>query len=250
MNERSLNHQFIFDWQKTRWDYRLPVLVGISFVGHILCFYIFHIVYPATTSLLPPAAQISVLDPQNPQDQQILDWVEVNDPAAISVPSFRPRLIGQLTPRYRPSFSTVSPQLLPLTPDAPKPQGLPSLFSPENLSSIRSPPVQAGQTLTFPTRVEVSPTLKPRLRSLSPPFPTTSKLVELSSFFVGVNRDGTVDYAFLWTSSGDNNLDQMADRFVRTLKFDPAASAAWGTVQLRWGTDGRTEGETRGPPED
>jgi hypothetical protein len=243
MNEGSLNYRFIFDWRKTRWDYRLPVLIGISFVGHILCFYIFHIVYPATTSLLPPAAQISVLDPENPQDQQILDWVEVNDPAAVSVPSFRPRLIRQLMPRYRPSFSTVSPQLLPLTLNGPKPQGLPSLFSPENLSPIRSQPIREGRTPMFPTRVEVSPTLKPRLRDLSAPFPTTSKLVEPSSFLVGVNREGTVDFAFLWRSSGDNELDQTADGFVRTLKFDPAESGAWGTVRLCWGVDGRIEGE-------
>jgi hypothetical protein len=250
MNEGSLNYRFIFDWRKTPWDYRLPVLIGISLVGHILSFYIFHIVYPATTSLLPPAAQISVLDPENPQDQQILAWIEVNDPASVSVPSFRPRLIAQLTPRYRPSFSTVSPQLLPLTLKGPKAQGLPSLFSPENLSPIRSQPIREGQTRTFPTRVEVSPTLKPRLRNLSPSFPTTSKLVEPSSFFVGVNRDGTVDFVFLWTSSGDNELDQTADRFVRTLKFDPAESAAWGTVRLCWGVDGRTEGETGAPSED
>lgn len=247
MRERSLSPGLIFDWKKSRWDYRLPVLIGISFVAHILSFYIFHIVYPATTSLLPPAAQISVLDPANPQDQQVLDWIEVNDPASVSVPSFRSKFITQLTPRYRPSFSTDSPELQPLTPDAPSPQRLPSLFSPENLLPIRSRPVKGEQISAFPSSVAVSPSLKPRLRSIS--LPSTSKLVEPSSFFVGVNRDGTVDFAFLWTSSGDNELDQAADRFVRTLKFEPAETTAWGTVQLRWGVDGQTKSEADGRPE-
>jgi hypothetical protein len=248
MNDGALNYRFIFDWQKPRFDYRLPVLIGISFVGHIFSFYIFHIVYPATTSLLPPAAQISLLNPKNPEDQEILDWVEVNDPAAISVPSFRPKLISQLTPRYRPAFSTVPPQIKPLVPDAPATRGFPSLFSPENSLSARSKPVQE-RVVEFPSSLAVSPPLKSRLRSVPTPLPTTSKLVEPSSFFVGVNKEGTVDFTFLWTSSGDNELDQTADRFVHTLQFDPAGSAAWGTVQLSWGTEGQTKGKDGGRSE-
>jgi len=237
MKGGSASQHFIFDWQKTRFDYRLPVLIGISFIAHIFSFYIFHIVYPATTSLLPPAAQISVLDPRNPQDQEVLDWVEVNDPAAIGVPSFRPKLIAQLTPRYRPAFSTVPPQFQPLTPDAPKTQGLPSLFSPGNLPSARSRPVRDEHIADFPSSLTVSLPLKSRLRSVPMPLPATSKLVEPSSFFVGINKDGTVDSTFLWTSSGDNELDQAADRFVHSLQFGPAELAAWGTVRLSWGVD-------------
>ena len=33
--------RFIFDWQKSRWDYRLPVLIAISFIRPYLLFLYF-----------------------------------------------------------------------------------------------------------------------------------------------------------------------------------------------------------------
>src|SRR5580704_19790686 len=80
---------FIFDWRKSRWNYRLPVLIAISFFAHLFCFYIFRVVYPTTTSLLPPSAQVTVLDPNRAQDRSLLEWVAVNDPAYVSAPRFR-----------------------------------------------------------------------------------------------------------------------------------------------------------------
>jgi hypothetical protein len=117
------------------------------------------------------------------------------------------------------------------------------------LLSARSKPVQEQRIVEFPSSLAVSPPLKSRLRSVPIPLPTTSKLVEPSSFFVGINKEGTVDFTFLWTSSGDNELDQRADRYVHTLQFAPAGSAAWGTVQLSWGTGGKTKGEGGGRSE-
>src|ERR1700759_4658078 len=101
--------RLIFDWQKGRWDYRLPVLIGISFLGHIFCFYLFHVVYPTTTSLLPPSAQITVLNPNSSHDRRMIDWIEVNDPATLSAPRTDPNLVAKLTPRYKPSFSSLTP---------------------------------------------------------------------------------------------------------------------------------------------
>src|SRR5258708_26078106 len=45
--ERTMNQpeaHFIFDWRKSRWNYRLPVLIAISFFAHLFCFYIFRVV--------------------------------------------------------------------------------------------------------------------------------------------------------------------------------------------------------------
>ncbi len=103
--------RFIFDWRKSPWDYRLPVLIAISFFAHLFCFYIFRVVYPMTTSLLPPSAQVTVLDPNRPQDKSLLDWVAVNDPAKISAPKFDSSVITQVAPRYKPIYSTLSVEL-------------------------------------------------------------------------------------------------------------------------------------------
>src|ERR1700674_4097595 len=118
MNQQEA--RFIFDWRKSQWNYRLPVLIGISLFGHIFCFYIFRVVYPTTTSLLPPSAQVTVLDPNRPQDKSMLDWVAMNNPAIVSAPRFDSGVITQVLPRYKPIYSTFSVELK--RSDSAKPQ--------------------------------------------------------------------------------------------------------------------------------
>jgi hypothetical protein len=76
MSERE--HRFIFDWRRKTWDYSLLLFIGIALLGHFLCFYLFHIVYPTTKSLLPPSAQITVLNADSPRDKNFLSWIEMN----------------------------------------------------------------------------------------------------------------------------------------------------------------------------
>src|ERR1700730_10990707 len=130
--------RFIFDWRKSRWDYRLPVLIAISLFAHVFCFYIFRVVYPTTTSLLPPSAQVTVLDPNRPQDKSLLEWVAMNNPANASAPRFDSRVITQVLPRYKPIYSTLSVELKPSESAKPQDQGIPSLFSAETLLPMRS----------------------------------------------------------------------------------------------------------------
>ena len=119
--------RFIFDWRKSHWDYRLPVLIAISFFAHIFCFYIFRVVYPPTTSLLPPSAQVTVLDPNRSQDKNLLEWVAMNNPANVSAPTFDTRLITQVVPPYKPIYSTLSVELKRADSAKPQDQGIPSL---------------------------------------------------------------------------------------------------------------------------
>jgi hypothetical protein len=227
--------RFIFDWRKRPWDYRLPVLVAISLFAHIFCFYVFRVVYPTTTTLLPPSAQVTVLDPNRPQDKSLLDWVAVNDPANVSAPRFDSRVIAQVTPRYKPIYSTLSVELRGSDPAKPQEQGIPSLFSAENLFPMRSQPQEGAAPKTFPTRLEIASTLQSRAPASLPTFPTSSALSEPTSIFVGVNPDGEADYVFLAQSSGDGPLDQKAEDFIRTVKFKPDSHRNWGMVTLHWG---------------
>jgi hypothetical protein len=231
----SSETRLIFDWRKARWDYRLPAFIAISFLGHFFCFYLFHVVYPPTTSLLPPAAQITVLDPGSSRDKNMLDWIEVNDPATVSAPRFNPSLVPNLTPRYKPFFSTLEPELRSLEPPETSSKSIASIFSAETLIPMRPRPQTAAPGQRFPTRLEVASTLEKRSPASLPVLPVTSTLAEPTSFFIGVNPEGEVDFLFLRTSSGSDPLDERAKSYVKSLRFQPGTDRDWGVVSIHWG---------------
>jgi hypothetical protein len=236
--EQAMNSpetRFIFDWRKVRWDYRLPVLIAISLLGHILCFYLFHVAYPTTTSLLPPSAQITVLDPNSARDRSLLDWIEVNDPATVSAPRFDPNLVSKLVPRYKPSFSSLATELKPSDASDNPPKGMPSIFSPEMMIPLRIHPQATDSPETFPSRLDIASTLQQRPLVSLPTLPVVLSLAEPSSFFIGVNPEGEVDFLFLRTSSGSNSIDETAESFIRKLHFKPGPGRDWGVVTIRWG---------------
>jgi TonB family protein len=227
--------RFIFDWGKRHWDYRLPVLIAISFFLHIFCFYVFRVVYPTTTSLLPPSAQVTVLDPNRPQDKSLLDWVVMNDPANVSAPKFNSQVIAQVVPRYKPIYSTLAVQLRRSDSTKPQEPAIPSLFSAETLLPMRTQPEQEPAPKTFPTRLEIASTLQSRAPAAFPNLPSSSALLEPTALFIGVSPKGETDYVFLTQSSGNGPLDQKAEDFIRTVRFRPSPSRNWGVVTLHWG---------------
>ena len=233
MNQQEA--RFIFDWSKSQWNHRLPVLIAISLFGHIFCFYIFRVVYPTTTTLLPPSAEVTVLDPNNPQDKSLLDWVEMNNPANVSAPRFDPHLVAQLAPQYKPIYSSLSVELKPAGAPAPREHGIPSIFSPEALLPVRSRPMEEVPSTMFPSRLDIASTLQPRVPISLPALPTTSTLSEPTSLFIGVNAAGEVDFIFLRQSSGIGQLDQKAEDFIQTVKFKPEPRRDWGVITLHWG---------------
>jgi hypothetical protein len=233
MNQQEA--RFIFDWRKSQWNYRLPVLIALSLFGHIFCFYIFRVVYPTTTSLLPPSAQVTVLDPTNPQNKSLLDWVETNNPANVSAPTFDPHLVAQLTPQYKPIYSSLPIELKPSDSSDPQEKGIPSIFSPETLLPMRSRSMDALARRTFSSRLDIASSLQPRVPDSLPSLPTTSALPEPTSIFIGVNPAGEVDFVFLRQSSGIGQLDQKAEDFIRTVKFKSGLRRSWGVTTLHWG---------------
>jgi TonB family protein len=188
-----------------------------------------------TTSLLPPSAQVTVLDPNRPQDKSLLEWVAVNDPANISAPRFDPRVITQVAPHYKPIYATLSVELKGSESVKPQEQGVPSLFSAETLFPMRSQPQEGEARKPFQTRLEIASTLESRNPTSLPPMPNSSTLSEPTSIFVGVSPEGEADYVFLTRSSGNGALDQKALDFIRTVKFKSRPNRDWGMVTLHWG---------------
>jgi len=227
--------RFTFDWRKSRWDYRLAILIALSLLGHIFCFYLFRVVYPATTALLPPAAQVTVLDVNRAQDKEILDWVTMNDPARVSAPKFDSDVITRVTPRYRPIYSTLTVPLRSSDVVKPKQEGIPSIFSTDTLLPIRPPLPAGGPPKNFLTSVELSSTLAAQAPADLPELPASPAVAEPTSIFAAINPEGAVDYLFLMQSSGNSEIDEKANDFIRQVKFKPAPKRAWGVVTLRWG---------------
>lgn len=225
--------RFTFDWRKSRWNYRFPVLIGISLLAHIFCFYLFRVVYPATTALLPPSAQVTVLDSNRSEDKQILDWVTMNDPASVSAPKIDSAVIARVAPRYRPIYSTVTVPLRSPDVAKPKQEAIPSIFSTETVLPIRPSLPSGGAPKGFPTSVEMASTLQTQIAA--PKLPASSAVAEPTSLFVGVNPAGEVEYLFLMQSSGNSAIDEEAQDFIRKVKFKPAPDHTWGVVKFRWG---------------
>jgi hypothetical protein len=236
-NDVLLSRRLIFDWTPQRWNQPLIGFLAASLLVHFIAFYLFHIVYPTTNSLLPAAAQVSVLNPKNPDDHHILAWAELHDPSALSAPKFRNDLVADLVPRYRPSFSTISPSPLPESqPTASSQSSNPSLFSAESLFPLRKRPVIGPVEQSFVTRLEFGHNLQSRGPKFSGSLPTAAEVLEPSTFFVGVNREGKVEYLFLWQTSGNDRRDSEAERFLWQVQFEPGPSTSWDLVKLDWST--------------
>jgi TonB family protein len=236
----TVPHNSIFDWDRPRWNGRLLWLIVVSLGLHFAGLYIFHIVYPSTTALPPPAAQVSVLNPQNPQDRRLLDWVELNDPAAISAPKVDDSLVTKLVPNYRPTFSDETPAVQGSQNTAPAQEApTPSLFTPDNLFPRQARPASTEAKVRFTSHFEFGSALQNRQPVVPEGLPASPRLYEPTTFFVGVSKKGDVEYAFLWRSSGNDQLDHQAEEAVKHLRFQPSGSETWGTVSLHWGTAAR-----------
>ena len=230
-------HSFIFDWSRPPWDYRLVQLILLSLGLHFAALYLFHVVYPSTTSLPPAAAQISVLNPKNAQDRRLLEWVELNDPAAISAPKTNDIGILKLIPSYRPTFADELPdiqrsQAANPTEETPSP----SLFTPDNLFTRQAGSPAIRPSVTFASRFEFGGALKDRQPITPEKLPASQRVADPSVFFVGISKEGTVKYLFLWRSSGSEQLDHSAEEAVRNVRFQADARETWGTVSIHWGS--------------
>ena len=236
---RSLQNS-IFDWDRPRWNGRLLWLIVFSLGLHFAGLYVFHVVYPSTTSLPPPAAQVSVLNPQNPQDRRLLDWVDLNDPSAISAPKVDDSLMAKLVPRYRPTFSDETPEIRKNQAGAPAQEAAPpSLFTPDNLFPRQVHPAPVEPKISFVSHLEFGSALESRQPSVPEGLPASRRPWDPTTLFAGISREGEVKYLFLLRSSGNDQLDRLAEEAVKRLKFQAANTETWDTISLHWGTVAR-----------
>jgi hypothetical protein len=231
-----------FHWDVVRrFPTILPGFVLISLLVHVAAFFVFQVVYPPQETMLAPPPEITLLDPQRPDHQALLRWIDAEDPTPIVADgnAITNRLLQIV---YKPSYETLRTPPLTL-PDEPERMQYPPARDP--LAIIRSAepkPVEpelpgAGD----PTQFVFTGDLGPRSVSALPPLMTrtkSTKELEPARFLVGVDARGTVQYVMPQSSSGNAAIDGEAADFLSKLKLAPAERPiSWGYATVQWGPE-------------
>jgi hypothetical protein len=167
----------------------------------------------------------------------LLEWVDLNDPSAISAPKVDNSLVTKLVPSYRPTFSDETPEIRQSRPSASAQEAAtPSLFTPDNLFPRQVRPSPVEPKTSFVSHLEFGPALESRRPVMVERLPASQRLNEPTTFFAGVSKEGEVKYLFLWRSSGNDQLDHLAEESVKRLKFRPSSAETWDTISFHWGT--------------
>jgi TonB family protein len=225
---------WVFDWERPAWSLRLPLFILVSLLGHLLCFYLFQVVYPSSASLPPATASVAVLNPESDRDRPLLDWAELNNPAALAAPGFRPERVTKLVPRYQPSFADPSPAFVAVTPKPAQP--LLPVFGVDGVLSNNPAPVPPAP-VTFRSHIELAEPLQDRLAEPAPALPRVQANGESTILLLGIDPNGAVSDCLPWQSSGKPELDEAAERFARDLHFKAAPGYSWGKLRFTWGYD-------------
>ena len=218
-----------FRWQKNRGVFSwLPWFLSLSLSAHLGTFFVFRVVYPERVSIPPPAPQVFILSPANPEHAPLLQWIDDEDPALVAkLPAKEPPPLLQAT--YRPSFDIIR-----TAPIAALHSQTASLHefqvrSPHELLRDAQPSSLTADSLKKPqpTRISFSGELHGRILTRVPAFSVSKSTVPLQQarFLIGVSNRGEVRYWFLQDSSGNTLIDNEASAHLVSLSFEPAAAS-------------------------
>jgi len=242
MKAQSEVRQTTFHWDVVRrFPTVLPGFILISLLVHAAAFFAFQVVYPPQASMSAPPPEITVLDPQRPDHQALLRWIDAEDatPAMTAGNAITDRL---LQVSYKPSYATLRTPPLML-PEAPVRVQFPPARDP--LTVIRSvepkPLVPAQPPAGDPTRLVFTGDLGRRPVAVLPPLVVrtkSTKELQPASFLVGVDARGVVQYVMPQLSSGNAAIDGEAADYLGRLKLVPGDQPiSWGRVTIQWGPE-------------
>jgi hypothetical protein len=219
----------------------LPGFILISLLVHAAAFFLFQVVYPPQETMAAPPPEITVLDPQRPDHQALLRWIDAEDPTPVVVSgnSITDRLLHVA---YVPSYSTLRTPPLTL-PNEPERMQYPPARDP--LAIIRSveprPTPLRTPVAGEPTRMIFAGELGRRPVAALPSLVLSTKStteLQPARFLVGVDARGAVQYVMPQSSSGNTAVDSEAADYLSKLKLAPGEQPiSWGTVTVQWGPE-------------
>jgi hypothetical protein len=241
-------NDLVFGWAKPgggKWT--LSGFLLASLVAHAFGFYLFQIVYPPAVALLPPPGRVSLIAADTDEGQQLLRWIEAEDPALASttLPAPDAKALVMPTIQHAPSYLGRQPALKDLPPP-PAPLRIPSAHPPAPVEK----PVSPTQIITksVPTVIRFSRDLESLIAAQTPELKFSAsgrEAPEAAQFVVAVNDKGDVRYCFLEVSSGDAALDDQARKYLAASRFPAVRNSAaaalapliWGRATIEWGND-------------
>ena len=236
----------LFSWDPPqRQRTMLAAFLVFSLVAHVLCFYVFQVVYPTPVALLPPPARITFIAPDSDVGRTLLRWIDAEDPAVAFTTHPPPGAKLSALPKteHLPSYSAVQPilkELPPLKPDL----KIPSSRPPGAVHSVarKSVSTRGGVRTYISFSRELDEFGTPTLPQSG--F-ATEETLQTVRFRVAVNDLGEIRYCFPMNSSGDQALDEQARLHVVRSRFsqskrtvtEPESYLVWGIATVQWGSD-------------
>ena len=241
-------NDLVFGWDRPgRGKWTLGGFLLGSLAVHAFGFYLFQIVYPPAVALLPPPGRVSLIAPNSDEGQQLLRWIEAEDPALASTTLPPPDGKGLAMPtiQHAPSYLDRQPALRDLAPPRP-PLRIPSAHPPAPVQKPASP--TQFETKSVPTVIHFSPELESLIAAQIPQLKFNASgrdSPDAARFLIAVNDKGDVRYCFLESPSGDAALDQQARKYLAVSRFPAVRNSAllsgtpliWGTATIEWGND-------------
>lgn len=232
--------RLIFRWPEKGASFLLPAFFVLALLIHASAFFLFQIIYPPVETIAPPSAQVVFIAPTTPENRAFLEGLELENPAKVAqMADVTPVALGRID--YQPTYRTPSTQ--PKSADQRrKTVALPPALSTEALLNDQQTR-QPAQRQPIATTLSLSETLKARDAAAGSPVrlkATVEGAHPPAVFLIGVDDRGELRYTFLQSGSGSHDLDEAAEKALRTYPFQAEPTApgiTWGFATFHWGAD-------------
>jgi outer membrane biosynthesis protein TonB len=236
----------LFEWpSRHNVHLALPLMLVISFLLHAACLFLFHTTFPRAGGSPERFAAVNYILPESPEAAKLGPMLASSDPALFSPAQvFGANIWNLPKTTYVASFDEEIPALKPL-PAPPPSQFLPpdAGTTPVSVAAVVPKAAQLREP-ALPTVVRFGGDLEKR--GCTPPanfqfsdvIALTRQGLAPAEFLVAVSPDGLPLHFLPQQSSGDENLDRAALRYLAGCRFAPSeAGPEWGTATFVWGGD-------------
>lgn len=237
---------FIFDWVKrAKRPFWIAAFIFLSFLGHVLCFYLFSVVYPPQKRELLNALEVTVLDSSDPQAQSFLKHVD--DRFIALDQEITAGVLGQdlsdTAVRFEPFFENYSSKFKEIPAFNSDEAGR---FFPSGLLYL--PPVNGRKIKSYNNLKadEIKPIVTfswdKDKRAIVTPFDWRfeNKInmlngIDILNIHIGIDRFGRIVHLLPEKSAG-KEIDKAIIRSLRSMRFSSvsAEEITWAMVTITW----------------
>ncbi|MET0224095.1 MAG: hypothetical protein ABW346_06930 [Terrimicrobium sp.] len=237
----------LFEWpSRHNVHLALPLMLALSFALHAASIFLFHASFPRSNGSTERAGSITYILPDSPEAAKLAPILAGSDPALFSSADVGPNVWNLPKTAYVASFDEETPELKPLPPPGPSeflppdPGTAPITVATVVPKATPVPQPAPATTVEFGGGLEKRAWSPPEGFKFSDVRALTQQGRAPAEFLVAVSTDGLPLHFFPQHSSGDENLDRAALRYLAGCRFAPAPSGsdpAWGTALFLWGGD-------------